>query len=96
MFSQASLTIPVLLIAYCMSVVLQNVLAYRRYRNVINPISLLNVLFFLHNWSYSLGSYFNDSIPWKAPLSVDYSTQADVLGINLICLWTIRGYGKPI
>ena len=61
------------------------------YKSIFNPIFYFNVLFFLHNWSYSFGTFiYPDTIlPWRAYPTVSYETQPNVLLINLISLWTL-------
>jgi hypothetical protein len=78
-----------LVVMFVLSLVLQTAIGSLRFKNLINPVTLLNLLFLVHNWSYSLGSLFEPAVRWNAPQSVDYATQIDVLAINLVSLWVM-------
>jgi hypothetical protein len=72
-----------------LSFVFQILLSIYIYKNVFNPIFYFNVLFFLHNWAFSFGTYlYPDAyFIWRADPSVSYDTQGAVLVINLVSLW---------
>lgn len=67
----------------------------------LNPITIFNVIFFLHNWSFSFSQVLGYNGEWNAPGFVHYTTQNSVLIINLISIWAFfLGYiiflKKPI
>ena len=80
-----------LIYLFIISSLLQIVSSVFIFKRLINPILYFNILFFLHNWSYSFGSFiYPDAlIPWRADPYVSYETQSDVLLINLISLWVL-------
>ena len=83
--------IETLIYIFILSASIQIVFSAFIYKTIFNPILYFNILFFLHNWSYSFGTLlYPDSIfPWRAYPSVSYETQPNVLLLNLIGLWTL-------
>lgn len=69
-----------------LSAVFQIVSSKRKYGYMFNPIFLFNIIFFLHNWSFSLSRVFFTYLTWYTPNNGDlYDEQ--LLLINLSCLW---------
>ena len=75
------------LFASIMSFFIQNLLAFLKFRKIVNPISIFTVIHFFHNWSFSFSRYFNEFIFWRADNNVTYDTINEVLFINLIGSW---------
>jgi hypothetical protein len=76
---------------FIFSSIFQIFLSLYVYRKFLNPIFYFNLLFFLHNWSFSFGSviYPESLLSWRADPSVSYESQSEVLLINLIGLWSL-------
>jgi len=72
-----------------LSALFQILFSIYKYKTFFNPIVYFNVLFFLHNWAFSFGTYlYPDAyLTWRADPSVSYDTQGTVLLINLASLW---------
>jgi hypothetical protein len=77
--------------AFISSALLQVAISSYIYRTCFNPVLYFNVLFFLHNWSYSFGVFLypESYISWRADPSVSYETQVIVLWTNLASLWAL-------
>jgi hypothetical protein len=60
-----------------------------KYNKLANPITYINILFFLHNWSFSFNKLFFSKfdINWRSPILFDY--QSEVLLVNLVSLWLV-------
>ena len=69
------------------SLFLQNLIGYLKFKKIINPISLFTTIHFFHNWSFSLSRFFQDDMFWRAPLKVSYDSMFDVLSMNLVGSW---------
>jgi len=76
-----------LLTASIISFCIQNLLAFTKFKKLLNPISLFTIIHFMHNWSFSLSKYFSESLFWNVFPSVSYFTMNEVLKINLIGSW---------
>lgn len=83
--------IDLLVYAFLSSALLQVVISSYIYKTYFNPVLYFNVLFFLHNWSFSFGVFLypESFFTWRADPSVSYETQANVLLINLVSLWAL-------
>ena len=60
-----------------------------KYNKLANPITYINILFFLHNWSFSFNKLFFSrfDINWRSPILFDY--QSEGLLVNLVSLWLV-------
>ena len=67
------------LFASIVSFFIQNLLAFLKFRKIVNPISIFTVIHFFHNWSFSFSRYFNEFIFWRADNNVTYDTINEVL-----------------
>ena len=74
---------------FVLSLVFQILFSIYKFKSVFNPILYFNVLFFLHNWAFSFGTYlYPDAyFTWRADPNVSYDTQVTLLLINLGSLW---------
>lgn len=60
----------------------------KRFKSALNPITLINVIFLLHNWIYSLFYVIDSDLVATYPyIPDDLVVQEAVLRINLIGLW---------
>lgn len=57
------------------------------YKSLFNPITLINIIFFLHNWSYSFLEVLHAKALEFYPYILSPGSQAFVLSANLIGLW---------
>jgi len=80
-----------LVLIFVFSTFVQCAVGFFKFKNIVNPISIFNILFFLHNWSYSFGKWLGDERQWSLPESVSVNTQSDVLLVNLVALWIVFG-----
>lgn len=66
---------------------LQNLIGYLKFKKIINPIFLFNIIHFFHNWSFSFSKYFNEMQIWNAPLNLSFWSMYEVLHVNLVGSW---------
>lgn len=74
---------------FLITMIFQLIVGKKIHGFILNPITFLNVIFFLHNWSFSFAQMFVPDLLWGAPGDVSYETQGSVLLINLISLWCL-------
>ncbi|MDD2225271.1 MAG: O-antigen polysaccharide polymerase Wzy [Candidatus Shapirobacteria bacterium] len=72
---------------FVMSFVFQIKMSFKTYGHFFNPIFIFNIIFFLHNWSFSFSKIIYTDLYWSTPANNDFY-QIYVLLINLSCLWT--------
>ncbi len=78
-----------LVLLFIITIFIQSFIGKKIHGFILNPITLINVIFFLHNWSFSFSKLFVDDLEWFAPGNVSYNTQSSVLTINLISIWLL-------
>lgn len=78
--------VDIYLLLFILSFIFQTILSKRHYGHLFNPVFIFNILFFLHNWSFSLSKLLDHSLSWSTPTNNELY-QPSVLFINLLCLW---------
>lgn len=74
------------IILFVLTFLFQIILSKKIYGYLLNPITVFNIIFFLHNWSFSFSRIFFSYLEWYTPNDGDkYDSQ--LLLINLSCLW---------
>ena len=62
-------------------------LSYLKFKSLRNPAFYFIVIFYLHNFSFSVLKNNGLDIFWRADPSVDFSTMDSIVAFNLVCLW---------
>ncbi len=69
---------------FIISYIIFNVIAFRRFRDFINPISLFSFIHFFHNCSFSIMIENGFPVYWIAPVSLSNETLSSVFDINTL------------
>lgn len=79
--------ITILVAVLILTSIIQSRIGYRIHGYLLNPITLVNIIFLLNNWGFSFSKLFIGNLAWSVPGFVSYDTRKYVLLINLISLW---------